>query len=271
MKAMRIFVTNACNANLLERTKDSPDVCGFCYRQINTVDTNKKKIIKILDEIKKIKSIKEITFTGGEPLVSKYLPLFLKESKKRGFYNMVHTNGILLKELWKKIAKNVDCVTLPIDGSTRQLVEYHRGKGFYDLTTRNIRLLKKSRKEIGINTIATSENISDLKNLARKVNSLKPRYWLVSRFRKVNLAIFRKDSDIYWVSRKLFIKTAEYIEKKYPRINLFYQVDNNDGPKRIWICADGKVYTQERGKDTNTLIGDVNKEELSKIVKIRKK
>lgn len=271
MRAIRIFVTNVCNSNNLKKTKNSPEVCGFCYRQTNTIKTSKKRIIRILNEIKKISLIKEITFTGGEPLVSEYLPFFLEESKKRGFYNIVHTNGILLKKLWKKISKNIDCVTLPIDGSNKLLVEYHRGKWFYDITQRNMNLLKKSGKDIAVNTIATKENIEDLKTLAKEINVLKLRYWLVSRFRKINLAACRETSDIYWVGKKNFIETMEHIEKKYRKINLFYQIDNNDGPKRIWICADGKVYTQKRGEKINTLIGDLNKTELSKIIKNHKK
>lgn len=271
MNAIRIFVTNECNANTLEKTEGSIGVCGFCYRQTNVIKTNKKSIIKILDEIKKIGSIKEITFTGGEPLVSEYLPFFLEESKKRGFYNTIHTNGILLEKMWGRIKNNLDCVSIPIDGSTKQLIEYHRGKGFDKITKRNIEIIKKSGKEIAINTIATKENIDDLKNLAMKINSLKTRYWLISRFRKVNLASFRKESEVYWTGRKAFIENIKHIRKKYPKINLFAQVDNNDGPKRIWICADGKVFTQKRGAERNTLIGDINKDELIKIIRPHKK
>jgi hypothetical protein len=70
-------------------------------------------------------------------------------------------------------------------------------------------------------------------------------------------------------NRKTIIKILEEIKalkKEYPKLNMFFQSSNADGPKRIWICADGKIFTQKKGGSKNIEIGDIKISSLKKFI-----
>ena len=76
-----LFLTLKCNQN-----------CGYCHRflGINELDFNHNKevINKVADD-----GIKNMTFTGGEPLLYPDIIELLKVAKQKGIKSKIITNG----------------------------------------------------------------------------------------------------------------------------------------------------------------------------------
>lgn len=65
--------------------------CDTCYA-LKITDGKKMSIEEIIDEVKKI-GYKNITLTGGEPLIHKDVDKLIDELIKNGFYVNIETNG----------------------------------------------------------------------------------------------------------------------------------------------------------------------------------
>lgn len=82
-----------------------------------------------------------IAFYGGEPLImgNNLIPLILNLIPARAY--VVQTNGILLHKISPEIIRKFDAILVSIDGP-KDVTDYYRGKGVYDLVLRNVRYLK---------------------------------------------------------------------------------------------------------------------------------
>jgi len=154
-------ITGQCNKN-----------CKFCFREKRYNDLDLDKCLIILDNIVKLE-ISKINFAGGEPLLYDNLPLLLSESKKRGIYNKLSTNAMLLNEKnIKDILKNVDMLAISVDSSSDE-ENYFLGRGanHYAHVKKIIPLIKKTfpNIKIEINTIITSQTINGLHELYNSI------------------------------------------------------------------------------------------------------
>ncbi len=93
--------------------------CGFCYNKDLVLDYDSLPTLSEEDVLhfleKKKKWLDAVVFTGGEPLLHKELPSFIKKIKEIGFLVKIDTNGTnskMLKELIDN--KLVDYVAMDI-------------------------------------------------------------------------------------------------------------------------------------------------------------
>ena len=259
MKSLRIIVTNRCNAFSIPKLSSGVDVCSFCYRSKHIIETDESKIRMLFDSIAK-SDIEEIILTGGDPLVSDYLSLVLNLANKLGLYVTVHTNGIDRKKL-SSLMSLVSCVALPLDGSKKEIQDYYRGDGFFEITTQNINFVSESDVELGINTFVSINNISDLKNIAKMVSKLNVRYWLISAYREINSRL--KNSDLFYIDDVLFELTVKEIKSLYPEINIFYLKSNElSYPERLWCDLEGNVFIDSVNSSNNILLGNIAEHNL---------
>lgn len=162
--------------------------CIFCalsqvrrninYNKLN--ELNLAEVNRILKELEKA-GIGEIYFTGGEPLIRSDFFDILDKTKELGLDVEFVTNGTLFsKEVINKIVHSgVRSVMVSINGTNDWVDRKIYGKpGVSNVVLKNIKKLVEIRNEVGAkirittNTVLTTENIFNLKELAQKLSEI---------------------------------------------------------------------------------------------------
>ena len=139
--------------------------CKHCFRaEYDKEHVDRDKIKKLIELFKK-NNVQGIVLTGGEPLYSQHIFEILKEINgdiKVG----IATNGILLDEAMinKLLKYNVKTFQISLEGTTKEINDYIRGKGTYETVLKNIKLLKQKKCDITIAMTVNSYNYEDIKN-----------------------------------------------------------------------------------------------------------
>ena len=126
------YVTYRCNAS-----------CGFCdiwerpspYITIAHVKQN-------LADLKRL-GVRVIDFTGGEPLLHRELPMFLREARMMGFVTTVTTNGLLYPKRARELAGLVDMLHFSLDAATSEVHDAGRGIACFNKVMESIALAKE--------------------------------------------------------------------------------------------------------------------------------
>lgn len=142
--------------------------CGFCERwkvgpklAKNELTTAQWK--RFLTQARRL-GVKNIGFTGGEPLLKKDIFQIARFAKKLGFNITLATNGTLVNQKnAKKIAAIFDSVAISMDGTNAQTHDAIRGvRGVYNLATNAIRLLKEEGITVTVNLVITQKNFMEI-------------------------------------------------------------------------------------------------------------
>lgn len=155
-----IAITRRCNLR-----------CKWCFESsaFNYKDLPKIQILNILRKLKKVRSI---NFTGGEPFMRDDFISILKSAIKTFEDVNITTNGLLINEDYLRFyAKNKIHFGISLDGP-KQIHEKIRGKGTFNLIIKKIKLLRKNDIYVNIQTTISKENkeyIPYLIRLARRL------------------------------------------------------------------------------------------------------
>ena len=156
-----IYLSSNCNLN-----------CPFCYAVKDQMleKFTLEDVLKIVDRFSDW-GVKQVTLTGGEPLLFGGLYDLLKHIKEKGMSVGFSTNGVLWSEAFiKDICKiGVDRVSISIDGLEKTHDEI-RGKGTFKKAVKTLEKLSGMSKKYGsprliINTIILDQNIEELAEL----------------------------------------------------------------------------------------------------------
>ena len=161
--------TNQCNLH-----------CKHCYANAKPYpapdELSLKERYEVIDQLDEA-GVAAISFSGGEPLISRDFWPVAEYAAKKGFYVSVATNGTLITE---KVAQRlrdigVRYAEISIDGPNAEIHDEFRGmKGAFDLSIKGIKNAKKAGLEVGIATVATHHNldrIPEIVQLARDLNA----------------------------------------------------------------------------------------------------
>lgn len=105
---------------------------------------------ELLDDLER-EDVRQIQFTGGEPLISPDLFSIFRAAKSNGFETTLLTNGTLIDEKnCGSILDLVDSIYISLDSPRPQVHDCIRGAaGTFEKTTRAIQLLSEVRKKKG--------------------------------------------------------------------------------------------------------------------------
>lgn len=149
-------------------TQDCNLKCIYCFatarEEKGNIRLSIEKYKEILNSVRNLSSdVVNITFTGGEPLLSANTIPVAKYAKKLGFSANILTNATLINETnVKELTSIFDLFKISIDGSTEEIHDHYRGKGSYQKTVRAIELLKANNANIQIAMTVTRENVDDI-------------------------------------------------------------------------------------------------------------
>ena len=152
---LHYYVTNRCNAR-----------CTFCsiWRQQPKVDAKPDNVCLNLKQAKQL-GCSFVDFTGGEPLLNKQLPQFLREAKRYGFFTSITTNCILFPQRAQELDGLVDLLHFSIDASTATMHDKIRGVQSFKHVFESIPVALRHNLVPDLLYTYTDENIDDFEGL----------------------------------------------------------------------------------------------------------
>ncbi|QUL56256.1 radical SAM protein [Paenibacillus tritici] len=205
-----IYLTNRCNLK-----------CSHCIVDASTINEcdkyNTEEIYRIIDKVSKTHP-KNITFSGGEVMVRKDF-FDIIEYAKRSFDGeiTIMTNGTLINEQnIKKLVKNVNYISISMDGIDEDSCSIIRGKGVFSKVMRSISLLHNENfHRISLSMVLTKNNenlINGFFELNKRLNT-KPmlRALAIEGRAKKNVNSLMKNPNV--VSNPVFSDTQEPKDK----------------------------------------------------------
>jgi uncharacterized protein len=206
--------------------------------------------IKDLEKFLKKDSNPKVIFYGGEPLVNQKKLIEIMEGLKKlkNIRYFIQTNGKLLNELPKEYIIKFKKILISIDGNEKR-TDFNRGKGTYEIVLKNIKLIKNyfNGEIIARMTISPSINyesydiFNQIKHLFLKTNrSFNSIHW------QLDMGFYKFDFDEKKISKfidnynKNITSLLEYWLKKmekgiviklYPFLGIFESLYYNKPSK----------------------------------------
>jgi radical SAM protein with 4Fe4S-binding SPASM domain len=148
LKDLHIRITSKCNFN-----------CSHCYAADWFKDNVSLDLDTTLSTIQQAQALgcEKVTFTGGEPLVSKVTVPAMKVCLDRGLRVEVETNGMLIDKIIPDLTSNLDKIEFSVsyDG------EEQRDTRFAEGVRNNVLMLKDLGCDLQIQTVLTEINIDE--------------------------------------------------------------------------------------------------------------
>lgn len=142
--------------------------CKHCFIG-ETLNTTKDKLT--VDDYKTLAAdLQELStgnlrvvIAGGEPLLRKDILEIIECFNIKGLHPNVITNGLLLsKEIISYLAKNQIETTISLDGVTKEMHEFLRGKNTYDITLEKIEECRKAKVPLILSMTVHKDNQDSL-------------------------------------------------------------------------------------------------------------
>jgi MoaA/NifB/PqqE/SkfB family radical SAM enzyme len=146
--------------------------CSFCslWRRSEYREVDHENAVKIIRRIGEA-GIPGLGFSGGEPLLRADLVGLAFEAKDYGMITSVNTNGTLISEgNAERLSKAFDYIILSLDDIGILHDEVRGIRGVYDKVLEAVDILKRYGATVGINTVATRDNIPRITMLWRNLS-----------------------------------------------------------------------------------------------------
>lgn len=272
-----IFVSNDCNLN-----------CSYCSIKVDAQKFNlplepvySLETLWLFVERNQIKfkdSEANIIFFGGEPTlnypyIADCIQYIQKQAKKFTISYMLHTNGLLLKEIPEYILENLNAIMLSVN--YLQMPAYNLHQGYFHTLTEGILYIKKKNSQIPIIGRLTITEKSSLFNLVMQLHTFFDYiYWQIENCYSFNDFNCFYDTYEYELNLLMYI-WQQYLEKGIllkliPFISTVTFINEHKIPdsfccgynkSMVYIQTNGNCYTCAEDFTTNrNLIGSINTE-----------
>lgn len=252
-----LFLTLKCNQN-----------CRYCHRFLGidevSFEDNKRIINKIAED-----GIKNMTFTGGEPLLYPNIIELVKLAKEKGLKVKLITNGSVLANnpKMREIYNYLDSITFSIDSCDNEINE-KLGRSYKH--AENIKTVLESLKgkelNVNINTVVSRVNIEKLEELGQFLREYKINAWRIFKFiplretAKINEKEFEISKAEFRINKTLFTS--------FPNISkVEYREENDMESKYVLIMPNGNIVVTENKKDVT--IGNILENSISELLRNR--
>jgi len=184
---VHLGISKACNANCI--------YCSVRESQKDCIELSKQEWIRVLEKFKDF-GAPQVGFTGGEPLLRMdILPDLIKHSLKLGFGTNMTTNGILVndKNVKKLVMAGLEQCQISLDSHIEEVNDNLRGRGMTKIALKAIKTLQKHGIVVGVDTVVSSKNVSQLYDFAEFLDSLGVEYLTLLKLKKgfLNQEVFR--------------------------------------------------------------------------------
>ncbi len=136
--------------------------CRYCYNNSpSNVELTTEEALDVINELDKLQ-VFSVCLSGGEPLLRKDLLTIMDALIERKIAVGMVTSGFGLTEsLAKEIGKRLPAIQISLDSANKEINDYLRGPGAFEMAIRAIKLFREYGKieDIRIASLATAYNI----------------------------------------------------------------------------------------------------------------